>query len=167
MRSIRLRPCEDYDAAFIQAALATDEAVCLPKFPPVSPSRGWVLDEYCRPSADQQVIIADWAGRPAVAFIVHSVDWRNQELAAVALLANRSETIARAAARAFADHVFTHLQVRSIRCQCLQTTPQNAVLLDVGFQPRVRLRQHTFVHGQFNDVLLMILTREDWQPGLK
>ncbi len=167
MRAIRLRPCESADAAFLQALLGTDDAACLPRLPPLSPIRDWVLNEYCGPSSNHQVIIADRGGRPVAAFVVHALDWRNLKLEAVLLLANSSAIMAREAVRTFADDVFRRLPVQSIRFQCLVAALQDRILVQSGCEPLVYLRQHTFARGQYADVRLMVLTRDAWMSASK
>jgi RimJ/RimL family protein N-acetyltransferase len=69
------------------------------------------------------------------------------------------------ACRTLLDYAFEHLNMNRVGLYVLADDPRAVGAYErAGFVEEGRLRQHSWVRGEFHDELVMSVLREDWKP---
>jgi RimJ/RimL family protein N-acetyltransferase len=69
------------------------------------------------------------------------------------------------ACRTLVDYAFEHLNMNRVGLYVLADDPRAVGAYQrAGFAEEGRLRQHSWIRGEFHDELVMSVLREDWKP---
>ena len=112
------------------------------------------------------LMIDDPLGKPIGMIGMDNIDWRNQVCEGGQILLDPEERglgYAEEATQLLIRYTFEELNLHRVYCYCYDFNPVIEWMKLFGFEQEGVLRRAAFTQGEFHDVVVMGLLREEWQ----
>ena len=161
---VSLRPIERDDADFLQRGWSDPEVRT--QIGVGRPRNQDQIQEYIEgyhEGGDGAVLLICLDDDPIGEVSVKDLDSTRPELTCWLTPKYHSESYGSEANVLFIDYVFETFEIRGLQARAFASNePSCAVLEKLGFTQEGRLREHRFVEGDYIDVVLYGLLREEW-----